>query len=415
VITEDLQTLFKEERKVSLADLGEEDIRRLHYCSRNKINFISGTMSPADKDAEANELESLARGLDYFRTRGVQHIVLQPKYMGSRCNIYLNKSREQCYAVSRNGYKISQVDLTDIYVKLLSKFGEFMEEQKIEWMILDGELLPWRALGEGLIERQFRPIEKALETELKFLQENGFEAAWHKLIADYDASGYEQDQHHLSKTALSEKYGSSVYQNYKHISEIRGSYVPLSEHWEAYQTYKRQLELYAEEEAMEYKPFALLKIVYEDGSEEIPSWTTSKMYSFLSEDEALVLDLHDPNSLARAEAYFSKLTLENHMEGVVIKPDVWNRKTVPYMKVRNPDYLSIIYGYDYRFPHKYRKLLKQKNISQKLRASLNEYQLGMQLLTVPLGDISPEHKVYQEIAANLLFEVAQESGIDPRL
>ena len=36
---------------------------------------------------------------------------------------------------------------------------------------------------------------------------------------------------------------------------------------------------------------------------------------------------------------------------------------VPYMKVRNPSYLAIIYGYDYRFPHKYTKLMKQKNIS----------------------------------------------------
>ncbi|GJM70541.1 hypothetical protein HMSSN036_27570 [Paenibacillus macerans] len=84
------------------------------------------------------------------------------------------------------------------------------------------------------------------------------------------------------------------------------------------------------------------------------------MYGFLSEDEALLLDLSDPDCMAQAERYFAKLTLEQHMEGVVIKPEVWNGKTVPYMKVRNPEYLSIIYGYDYKFPHKYRKLLKQK-------------------------------------------------------
>lgn len=414
-LPEELPVIFKEERKVSLQDLGEDDIRRLHYCSRHKINFISGTMSPADKDEAANELESLKRGLDYFRERGIRQVVLQPKYMGSRCNLYLHQDPEQCFAVSRNGYKINQADLTEVYAALRQKFGGYMEEQQIAMLILDGELLPWKALGEGLIEKQFKPIEKALETELTFLRQNGFDEAFTALVAEYEQSGFEKDQHHLSKAALSEKYGSGMYQNYKHVHELRDRHVPVKEHLAAYETYKRQLELYAEGDAMEYKPFALLKIVYADGREELPEWSTSEMYAFLSEDEAVLLDLESPEALEQAGQYFAKLTIAEHMEGVVIKPEQWTGSTVPYMKVRNPEYLSIIYGYDYKFPHKYRKLLRQKSINQKLRTSLNEYRLGMQLLSVPFAEISPEHKVYQETAANLLFEVAQEREIDPRL
>lgn len=415
VFGEELPFLFKEARKVSVKDLGEDEVRRLRYCSRHKINFISGTMSPADKDEAANELESLKRGLDYFKERGTSQVVLQPKYMGSRCNIYLHKDLENCFAVSRNGYKINHVDLTEIYGKLLHKFSGYMEEQKIAMLILDGELLPWMALGEGLIERQFKPIEKALGTELSFLQQNGFETAYEKLAAAFEASGFEQDQFHMTKSTLSDKYGASLYQNYKYVHEIRETYVPLAEHAEAYKTYKRQLELYAADEAMEYKPFAVLKIVYENGDEQVPAWGTSEMFSFLSEDEMLVLDLTAQDYLEQAEEYFSKLTVENHMEGVVIKPETWSGETVPYMKVRNSEYLSIIYGYDYKFPHKYRKLLKQKNVNKKLRTSLNEYQLGLRMLAVPFVDISPQHEAYQEIAANLLFEVAQEREIDPRL
>ena len=52
-----------------------------------------------------------------------------------------------------------------------------MAHHSIEMLILDGELLPWKAMGDGLIQRQFKPIEKALETELAFLQQNGFEQA----------------------------------------------------------------------------------------------------------------------------------------------------------------------------------------------------------------------------------------------
>ncbi|MOA43840.1 hypothetical protein D3C78_1660390 [compost metagenome] len=103
------------------------------------------------------------------------------------------------------------------------------------------------------------------------------------------------------------------------------------------------------------------------------------------------------------------------MEGVVIKPEVSVPYAVPYMKVRNTEYLSIIYGYDYRFPHKYKKLLKQKNINMKLRTSLNESRMGKELLSIPFAEIAPDNASYKEVAANLLFEVAREKEIDPRL
>ncbi|GED66996.1 polynucleotide kinase-phosphatase [Brevibacillus reuszeri] len=415
VFQEELLSFFQEERKVSIQDLAEEEIRRLQYCSRHKVNFISGTMAPADKDEASNELESLRSGLAYFTERGVQQVVLQPKYMGSRCNIYLHSDPEQCFAVSRNGYKINQVDLTEMYNQLLQKFAGYMQEKQIAMLILDGELLPWRAIGEGLIEKQFKPIEKALESEMEFLQQAGFDQAIGKLATEYKESGFEKDHYHKSKAELMETYGSRVYQTFRYARGVLDTYMPIEEHQRALQIYKKQLELYAGDGDMEYKPFALLKIVYKNGSEEIPDWRTSDVYSFLSDDEYLQVDLSEPDAYDRAAQFFSKMTLENLMEGLVIKPEINTIKTAPYMKVRNPEYLSIIYGYDYRFPHKYRKLLKQKNIVQKLRTSMKEYNLGSKLLSVPFEFISPEHDTYREITANLLFEVAKEKEMDPRL
>ncbi|WP_339207133.1 metallophosphoesterase [Paenibacillus sp. FSL K6-3182] len=411
----ELPALFKEERKVSLQELDDDEARRLQYCSRNKINFISGTMSPADKDEAAGELESLRKGLNYFVERGVKEVVLQPKYMGSRCNVYLHADIEQCFAVSRNGYKINKVDLTAVYERLLQRFGSYMKENDISMLLLDGELLPWEALGEGLIEKQFKPIEKGLETELAFLKANGFEEAFGKLAHDFKESGFEKDQFHLSKGAINEKYGLAVYQNFKHVHSILEKNRPIDEHIKAYETYKRQLELYAEAGELEYKPFSLLKIVYVDGSEQLPAWKTSEMYQFLTDDTFITLVLSDAESYELAEKYFYTLTVDNHMEGVVIKPEMSQPYTVPYMKVRNKEYMSIIYGYDYRFPHKYNKLIKQKNITQKLRTSFNEYRLGQHMLAIPFAEIAPENNGYQAAVANLLFEVAKEKEIDPRL
>lgn len=415
VLQEELPTLFHEEQPVSLQELDYEAVRRLQYSSRNRVNFISGTMSPADKDVAAGELESLRKGLDYFADRRASEVVLQPKYMGSRCSVYLYRDIEQCYAVSRNGYKVKAVDLAPIYEGLLQKFGPYMAEQGIRVLLLDGELLPWKALGDGLIERQFKPIGKALETELEFLRQHGFEESLGKLIQDYEASGFEQDQHHLTKEALNSSYGAHVYQTYKHIRDIRDSYVDLDQRDEAYRVYQQQLELYAGDAELEYKPFAILKEVLESGDERIPDGLTSEQYRFLNDDEILVLDLNEPDAYIKAEAYFAKVTVEKGMEGIVIKPEQEQQGVVPYLKVRNPGYLSIIYGYDYKFPHKYAKLMKQKNIVPKLRTSLAEHQLGRQLLEVRLDEISAENEVYKQIAANLLFEVTKEKEMDPRL
>lgn len=415
LLQEDLPVLFREEHKVSLQELDTESMRRLHYSSLNKVNFISGTMSPADKDEATGELESLRKGLDYFAGRGIYEVVLQPKYMGSRCTVYLHQDIEQCYAVSRNGYKVKAIDLTPVYEGLLDRFGTYMAEHGIRVLLLDGELLPWKALGEGLIERQFQPIGQALENELAFLRKHGFEESLDELIQAYEASGFEQDQHHLTKEALNKSYGAHVYQTYKHVRSIRDSYVGLDQRDEAYRVYKQQLELYAGDAELDYKPFAILKEVLESGEERMPEGVTSEQYRFLNDDEILVLDLQEPEAYSLAEEYFAAITVERKMEGIVIKPEQEQPGVVPYLKVRNPGYLSIIYGYDYRFPHKYAKLLKQKNIVPKLRTSLAEHRLGKQLLEVKLEEISADNDTYQQIAANLLFEVKKEKEIDPRL
>ncbi|WP_106766760.1 AAA family ATPase [Paenibacillus faecalis] len=417
ILQEELPELFKrsEQNKISIEDLDHEALRRLDYCSKHKVNFISGTMSPADKDMEAGDLESLARGLDYYKEQGISEVVLEPKYMGSRCNIYLYRDIDRCYAVSRNGYQIRGVDLSAIYEQLQVKFASYMRTEGLEMMLLDGELLPWKALGEGLIRRQFQPIARALETETQFLKETGFEKAFGELLAAYDASGFEKEQFQFSKSSLIEKHGSSHYQSYKNMRAARRSYMPLSEHEKAYAMYKKQLDIYAGDAELSYKPFAILKEVLESGEERIPDMKTSEMFRFLNEDGHLALDLNATDSYKQAEDFFSKLTTEKRMEGVVIKPEKVQAHVVPYLKVRNPEYLSIIYGYDYRFPHKYAKLLKQKSIHKKLRTSITEYQLGNQMLAVKYEDITPNHEEYKSIAVQLMFEMEKEKEIDPRL
>ncbi|MBO8172984.1 MAG: metallophosphoesterase [Bacillaceae bacterium] len=413
---EPLPTLFKQRDKhVNIEDLHEQDQKRLNYVLKNKINYISGTMSPADKDLDSNELESLKQGLLYFKRKGVHKVVLQPKYMGSRCNIYLARELDQCYAVSRNGFKIKKVDLSPVYDNLLNKFSDYMKENKIKTIVFDGELLPWSILGEELIEKQFRTIDRALQTELDFLKEQGFDAHFQKLVEQYKSSDYEVDQQTMSKKDLIKKFGGATYQTYKALQTMLKSYEPIEKHVEAHQKYHEQIELYAKDDEINYKPFNILKMVKENGEEIIPAESTSEIFKFVSDDEFMLIDLNEQDYYEKALTFFKTLTTERKMEGVVIKPEKLADDTAPYMKVRNPDYLTIVYGYDYRFPHKYAKLLKQKNISKKLKTSINEFKLGKEMLAFHLDKINESDHKYKQVVANMLFEVSKEKEIDPRL
>jgi predicted kinase len=421
---EQLQLAFaRKGNEIKLVELSDADEKRLNYVLRNKINFISGTISPADKDFRSRELESLAKGLDFFKENGVTEVVLQPKYMGSRCNLYLGRELAQCYATSRNGYKITHVELTEVFARLLEKFTPYMEEKGISMILFDGELLPWMALGKGLIEKQFEVIGRSLATEISFLKEFGFEEKLQELAVRYEASRFEELKSKFPKKELVKNFGLADYNNFKDLKGILETLPSLEEQEQAAGVYLQQLALYGKDSELEYKPFSILKFIYAEGDEEIPTITmrTSELFSLISEDEFLVVNLESPDAYEAAEQFFEKITTDRGMEGVVIKPEIPASPgvdaggVIPFMKVRNSQYLTLVYGYDYRFPHKYEKLIKQKSIRRKIKASLAEYKLGMEMLKVRLDEIGPENDHFKQTVANLLFEESQESEIDPRL
>jgi hypothetical protein len=56
------------------------------------------------------------------------------------------------------------------------------------------------------------------------------------------------------------------------------------------------------------------------------------------------------------------------------------KNTAPFLKARNPRYLSLVCGHNYQHPAKHAKLIKQKSISEKLKASIVEHDVDMALL-----------------------------------
>ena len=83
--------------------------------------------------------------------------------------------------------------------------------------------------------------------------------------------------------------------------------------------------------------------------------------------------------------------------------------------MRNPEYLTLIYGYDYRHPRKLVDLMTNKSIRKKLQTSIIEANLGLRMLQfrMPLQD--SDEPEYRQLTANMIFETRKEESLDPRL
>jgi predicted kinase len=399
---------------VKLDELDSKELNRIKWAAKNKINYISGTMSPADKDLSNMKLETMSKALDYFKSKDIERVCLQPKYMGSRAELFLNCTDvNKSYTSTRRGHLIDHVDLADAYAKILTKLKPYADEHGFEWLYLDCELMPWYALGKGLIEAQYRPVQAGIESEIRLLKETGFEAMLDDLIKEYDESGYAKLCSQLTKDALKQELSSHKVAGYEAIKRFQ--WVPLEEQEVYFTTYKRQLELFASQGEIQFRPFSILKAIRHDRSEvfyfDVPN---SKQFQLLADDDCISIDLNDVNALAEAEKFYNSI-MERELEGVVVKPEVHIGGVAPFLKVRSERYLSIIYGYDYKYPAKYERLVKQKRIDRKLRASIDEFEYGKRMLEIPRDEISVQNKNYASLFAQLIFEEKQEATFDPRL
>jgi predicted kinase len=353
------------ERPFSIYDykLSPDDMKFLNRTLKNGIKYISGTMAPAP--STDTQIESLEAGLDYFNSRGVQFVVIEPKFMGSRCQAYLyKKDPSKSFLVSRNGFKIR---MTEQLQTMLDNIPKQLDDLGFEWedeLILDGELEPWTTLGRGLVEEQFKAYEGLVHYE-------------------------------LSTLAQDEEFNNL---DFKQKIDAQG----LLEN--DLKTFSDTLDIYAQDGEPFYSPFAILKC---DGKVTNTQIELAQSFFSVSTYDALTIDVTDPEEIQLAKEFFEKVTVEKNMEGVVIKPLTLNDEIAPYMKVRNENYLTLVYGYDYK--RRYEALCKQKRVGGKLKVSIKEHELAMKMLSADNGP------AMTELIVKMISQLNQEKELDPRL
>jgi hypothetical protein len=394
----------------------DNDLKRLKnrvdwFC-KNKINAFSPTISPAPKSVERNEIESIDRAVRYFYDNGVREIVVQRKYMGSYCDIYLTKNLEDTYFVSRNAHRIEHIDLTAA-IESCRELHKRFDWQNLSMLIIQSELMPWSVMGKGLIDSEFDGYLKAHQAHCRYLTESNLYEKIGKVKNSEAYIAYITDKYTLTAKEMSTKYPAHIIRQYESVTAFR--VLNLQEYSESLNIYDTQLSHFGRTGNIYFRPFSILKKIFDDGTELIVNDNLS--YGMVNDDEYLHVSIASEDELndviPRIYYWFDTLT-DDMEEGIVIKPRQAFVKNLPLgLKVRNNKYLVMIYGVD--FHERYDYYLRKRNIAPKLDCSVNDWMLNWEMLKVKYKDINEDNFLLKNLVLDRILGENIESTLDMRL
>lgn len=403
--------------------LTHREENRIRHAINDRVMHFSPTISPAPKREDRKEIESIWGAVDYYREHNETCLIMQPKYMGSYCDIYLHRNIEQTRFFSRKGYTIPSFvkheDLIKAVRPLWESFFVGADGVFLDMVIVQAELMPWSALGKGLIEREFRGYEECHQTHCDYLRETELGKEASKMFDSPEFQKFVTDRSQLSRSELKKAYPDHIVKQYEALLALR---LPnVAEYQNAIDVYREQVDIYGADGELHFKPFNWLKKIYLGdyrGGEEV---NEDNILGFIevTDDPYALINLEGTDKdiqvdVENAYAVFDEWTKNQKMEGVVIKPrTVWRDDMAPMFKVRNPRYLQMIYGV--QFLPEFDYYLGRRGIRKKMRCSINEWNIAQALLRIPMSEISPDNEEYVRLVTARILEEDFEATLDSRL
>ena len=385
---------------------------RIDWFCENKINAFSPTISPSPKSMQRNEIESIYEGVRYFFERGVSEIVVQRKYMGSYCDIYLQKNIDETYFVSRNGYLISQIDLEQAKQACRDLHSRF-DWSNLQTVIIQSEMMPWSALGQSLIDNEFGGYLNVHQNHCSHLIQSGL---YEKIATVKQSQPYREYMDYRANHSgkeLKEHFSAHIIRQYESLTAFK--VLDLTEYRKYVDIYAVQLGHFGKTGNIFFKPFNILKKVFDNGSELLVNDNLS--YREVNDDECLNLQIGSEEemncSVETVYAWFAQLESENE-EGIVIKPrQAFIKNLPPALKIRNNQYLVMIYGID--FQTNYHHCFERRKIGRKLECSINDWMLNWEMLNVKYKDIDKENYYLKNLVFDRIMGEQVEATLDIRL
>ncbi|MFD8980722.1 polynucleotide kinase-phosphatase [Streptomyces sp. NPDC059564] len=378
------------------------------------VPYLPPTMAPTATSREEGHLEHPAEAFAQYRADGIGRVVCEEKHMGSRATVLLCRDAD----AARERFGVDSAVTGSLYTRTGRPFfqdpavtEEFLarlrtavdgaglwEELDTDWLLLDGELLPWSLKSTGLLRNQYAAVGAAAR------------AVFPDALAALEAA-----------TARGVETGAL-------LERQRGRATDAAAFTEAYRRYCWTTDGL---DGVRFAPFQLLAAAGRSLApvphDEQLAWldrladaderaaADGSAAPLLRRTGRVFVDTGDEDSVRAGTDWWLELTAAGG-EGMVVKPlqayarDGKGRLVQPGVKVRGREYLRIIYGPEYTRPEHLEKL-RQRFLGHKRSLALREYALGLEALD-RLAAGEPLWRVHEPVFAVLALE---SEPVDPRL
>ncbi|GAA2490021.1 polynucleotide kinase-phosphatase [Streptomyces gobitricini] len=369
------------------------------------LAYLPPTMAPTATSREDGFLEHPAEAFAQYRSDGVERVVCEEKHMGSRGVALVCRdadvARERFGAEGVTGALHTRTGrpflddpaLTEqILDRLRAAVGAagLWDELETDWLLLDGELMPWSLKASGLLRTQYAAVGAASGAVFPGAV-SALEAAAGRGV---DVAGLlgRQRERAADAAAFTEAYRRYCWDT-EGLEGVRfAPFQILAGRGRSLADVPRDEQLAWLDRLVEQDPTGLLQVT-----------------------RRLVVDTGDDASVRAGADWWLGLT-EAGGEGMVVKPlqalarDRKGRLVQPGIKVRGREYLRIIYGPEYTRPENLARL-RERHLGHKRSLALREYALGLEALA-RLADGEPLWRVHEAVFAVLALE---SEPVDPRL
>jgi protein phosphatase len=363
--------------------------------------YLPPAVSPSETSQEPGLLEHPREAFAYYRQEGVPQVICEEKHMGSRAIAVVCRDEEaarrrfgvvgegfgMCFTRTGRRFFDDEAFEREFLTRVRDALGtsDLFDRLETDWVVLDGELMPWSAKAQELIREQYASVGAAAN------------AAFAEAIALLDQAG-----------GVAE--------------ELRGRFASRASGAEAFvRAYRRYCWPVSSVDDLRFAPFHLLATEGAVHVDRDHVWHMRQLGDLAAADEGLlaatahlVVDTTDEGSIARGVEWWEELTAGGG-EGMVVKPlpfVVTGRRGLvqPALKCRGREYLRIIYGPEYVEPENLKRL-RRRGLGRKRAQAAREFGLGIEALERFVRG-EPLRRVHECVFGVLALET---EPVDPRL
>ncbi|WP_017242493.1 polynucleotide kinase-phosphatase [Streptomyces sp. SS] len=370
------------------------------------LAYLPPTMAPTATSRTEGYLEHPAEAFAQYRADGVERVVCEEKHMGSRAVALVCRDEE----AARERFGVTGVTgalhtrtgrpffdeaavTEEVLGRLRSAIGAagLWDELDTDWLLLDGELMPWSLKSAGLLRAQYAAVGAASGAVLPGAI-GALERAVGRGVEGIDGLLARQRKRAVDAAAFTEAYRRYCWPT-EGLDGVRfAPFQLLAARGRSLAAVPHDEQLAWLDRLVEHDPTGLLQVT-----------------------RRLVVDTGDEASVRAGTDWWLELTAAGG-EGMVVKPlaalvrDAKGRLGQPGVKVRGREYLRIIYGPEYTRPENLERL-RQRFLGHKRSLALREYALGLEALDRLAGG-EPLWRVHEAVFAVLALE---SEPVDPRL